>query len=134
MNLAPKLNILSDSSYRCYILESMSEYDWRDLKRRRNQLLFAFIGYVPITLAFGVLAGKLFHSDKPVFVFAISWMLLFAIAGVRYNVFPCPRCGKWFFSTWFFHNGFARRCVHCKLPIYSTKEHAAVQYWEEHVR
>ncbi len=114
------------SSYRCYILESMVEYEvhWRDLKRRRNQLLFAFIGYVPITFAFAVLAEKLFHSDKPAFVFAISWMLLFAIAGVRHNLFPCPRCGKWFFSIWLYHNGFARRCVHCKLPLYSTKEHA----------
>ena len=114
------------SSYRCYILESMDEYEvhWRDLKRRRNQLLFAFIGYVPITFVFAVLAEKLFHSDKPAFVFAISWMLLFAIAGVRHNLFPCPRCGKWFFSIWLYHNGFARRCVHCKLPLYSTKEHA----------
>jgi hypothetical protein len=56
------------------------------LKRHRNQLLFAFIGYVPITFAFGVLAEKLFHTDKPVFVFAISWMLLLSIAGDRHSM------------------------------------------------
>jgi hypothetical protein len=52
----------------------MDEYEvhWRDLKRRRNQLLLGFIGYIPITFAFGVLAEKLFHTDKPFFVFAIS--------------------------------------------------------------
>jgi hypothetical protein len=48
----------------------------------------AILWLIPITLEFGVLAEKLFHSDIPVFVFPISWMLLFAIAGVRYNMFP----------------------------------------------
>jgi hypothetical protein len=117
-------------------LGRMDEYEdrWRELKRRRNQLLFAFIGYVPITLAFGVLTERLFHSDKPGFVFAILWMLYFGVAGFRYNVFPCPRCGKWFFGTWFYHNSFARRCVHCKLPIYSTTEHAAAQDCAGHVQ
>jgi hypothetical protein len=114
----------------------MDEYEvhWRELKRRRNLALFAFAGYVPITFAFGVLVENLFHSDKPVFVFALSWMLFVAITGIRHSMFPCPRCGKWFFSTWFYHNGFARRCVHCKLPIYSTKESGTGQYLEGHVR
>jgi hypothetical protein len=98
------------------------ESGWRTLRRRRNQLLLAFIGYVPITSALAVLADKLFHSYKLPFVFALSWMLLFAIASIRYSRFPCPRCGKPFFSTWFYHNGFARRCVHCKLPLYSAKQ------------
>jgi hypothetical protein len=93
---------LCSSSHCSYILESMDEYEvhWRELKRRRNLALFAFAGYVPITFAFGVLAENYFHTDKPVFVFAISWMLLVAITGVRHSMFPCPRCGKWFFSTW----------------------------------
>ena len=66
----------------------MDEYEahWREFKRRRNQALFAFVGYVPITFAFGVLTEKLFHTEKPVFVFAISWMMLGAIAGVRHNM------------------------------------------------
>jgi hypothetical protein len=117
---------MRSSSDRCITLESMDDYDlhWRDLKSRRNQLLFAFVGYVPITLAFALLTHKVFHSDNPSIVFAIAWMLFFALAGVRYNTFRCPRCGEWFFSTWWYHNSFARRCVHCKLPLYSTKEQA----------
>jgi hypothetical protein len=108
---------------RCYIFESMDGYEsgWRTLRHRRNQLLLAFIGYVPITFALAVLADKLFHSYKLPFVFALSWMLLFAIASIWYSRFPCPRCGKPFFSTWLYHNGFARRWVHCKLPLYSAK-------------
>jgi len=112
------------------ILEGMDEYDvqWRELKSRRNLALFAFIGYVPITFAFALLTHNLFRSDKPVFPFAIAWMAFVAVAGARYNTFRCPRCGNWFFSTWWYHNGFARRCVHCKLPLYSTKEQAAGEY------
>ena len=63
----------------------MDEYDvhWRELKRRRNLALFAFFGYVPITFTFGWLTHKLFQSDMPVFVFAIGWMIFFAVAGIR---------------------------------------------------
>ena len=112
------------SSRGCSMLGGMDEYDanWQELKRRRNQWLFAFIGYIPITFLFGLLTYSLFHSEKPVFVFAIAWMLFFVVAGNRYGHFHCPRCGKWFFATWWYHNTFARRCVHCKLPLWSTKE------------
>jgi hypothetical protein len=108
----------------------MDDYDiqWGELKKRKNLVLFAFFGYVPITFAFALLTHPLLLSDKPVFVFGIAWMLFFAVASARYNTFRCPRCGKRFFSTWWYHNSFARKCVHCKLPLYSTKEQAAVQY------
>jgi hypothetical protein len=101
----------------------MADYcqQWEDYKRRRNQLLFVFIGYVPITFTFGVLTEKLFHTDKPFFVFAGLWLILFVIAVAHYQGFPCPRCGKWFFASWFYRNPFARRCVHCKLPLYSFR-------------
>ena len=94
---------------------------WKDYKRRRNQLLFVFVGYVPIMLAFGILSEKLLQTDKPVYVFGIFWLLLYGVALVRYQIFPCPRCGKWFFASWLYHNIFARRCIHCKLPLYSPK-------------
>jgi hypothetical protein len=107
----------------------MDEYaiQWRELKKRRNLAFFAFIGYVPITFAFGLIAHSLFKSEIPVFVFAIAWMLFIAIAGHRSNTSRCPRCGEWFFSTWWYHNSFARKCVHCKLPLYSTKEQSLKQ-------
>src|SRR5215472_6519603 len=104
----------------------MDEFDvrWRELTRRRNLALFAFLGYVPITLTFGLLAHKLFQSEIPVFVFAWGWMLFFAVAVIRCNAFRCPRCGGWFFSSWLW---FARRCAHCKLGLYGTKEQAIGQ-------
>jgi hypothetical protein len=110
----------------CDSLEGMDSYDdrWQELKRRRNLALFAFIGYVPITVGFVLLTHNFLQSDKAAFAFAIAWILFAMVASLRHSMFPCPRCGKWFFSTWLYHNGFARRCVHCKLPIYSAKETA----------
>ena len=83
-------------------MKGMDEYDvhWRELKRRKNVWLVAFFGYVPITFGFGLLTHKLFQSYVLAFVFAIGWMIFFAVAGFRCNTFRCPRCRKWFFSTW----------------------------------
>ena len=96
----------------------MDGYDdqWRELKSRRKLALFAFIGYVPITLAFALLTHNLFRNDKPVFAFAIAWMVFAVVAAARCNTFPCPRCGKWFFSTWWYHNGFAPDAFTANFP------------------
>jgi hypothetical protein len=108
----------------------MDDYDiqWGEFKKRKNLALFAFFGYVPITLAFVLLTHPLLKSDKPAFVFGIAWMLFFAVAPSRYYAFRCPRCGERFFTTWWYHNGFARKCVRCKLALHSTKEQAGAQY------
>src|SRR5262245_1253517 len=37
----------------------------------------------------------------------------------------CPRCGKRFHSTFWGHNGFVRRCLHCKLPMWAPGPDAA---------
>ena len=34
---------------------------------------------------------------------------------------PCPRCGRPFHATFWWHNGFARRCVHCRLPKWAAR-------------
>jgi len=90
------------SLHHCDIFKGMDDYDiqWGELKKRKKLALFAFFGYVPITFAFGLLMHPLLQTDKPVFVFAIAWMLFFAVALARYSSFRCPRCGKRFFSTW----------------------------------
>src|SRR5579859_4168876 len=32
---------------------------------------------------------------------------------------PCPRCGKSFHATSWGYSGLARRCLHCKLPMWA---------------
>jgi predicted nucleic acid-binding Zn-ribbon protein len=34
--------------------------------------------------------------------------------------FRCPRCGEKFGSSGFYHNVFARKCLNCGLPKYSS--------------
>lgn len=66
---------------------------WREVRKRKKLWLFAFIGYVPFSFAFGLLAHRLFRSEKPAIAFAISWMLFIAIAAFRYIVLS-ERLGK----------------------------------------
>jgi hypothetical protein len=104
---------------------------WKEYRKRRNLVLFAFLGYTPIVFVIGVVTIRLFHTSMPFYVAAFSWMIFYAVASLRCTSFRCPRCGKWFFAKWWYHNGFARRCVHCGLPKYAplTSEHidAALQ-------
>lgn len=95
---------------------------WQEYRRRRNLALFAVLGYVPLVIVFAMASERLFHSTTPFFVVAIGWAIFFVVAGIRCETFRCPRCGKWFFAKWWYHNAFARRCVHCGLPKYATPE------------
>lgn len=89
---------------------------WQRFQQREWVTFLLWIGYIPGVLAIGYPLSLIFHSDVPVMVVAASWMLAFAVAGSLVGAFRCPRCGKPFFRTWWYHNGFARRCVHCGLP------------------
>jgi hypothetical protein len=82
-----------------------------------------FFGYVPATMSFALITGKVFHTFVPAFIFALCWMGWFMVLGIQLNCFACPRCGKWFTGTWWYNLGFvARRCVHCKLPKYQLTD------------
>jgi hypothetical protein len=101
----------------------MSNYhlEWQRYKRRRNQFCLLVAGYVPVCFAVGWVSMKLFGTATPAFVLAIFWIGLFLFMGIRMNMFPCPRCGKWFSATWWYNLGFlARRCVHCGLGKYEN--------------
>ncbi len=99
---------------------SQSVDSWQEYRRRRNLALFAFLGYVPFVFVFAVVTERLFHSTPPGFAVALGWMIFLAVASIRCQSFRCPRCRKWFFAKWWYHNSFARRCVHCGLPKYAS--------------
>ena len=92
---------------------------WDEYRKRRNLAWFAFLGYVPVVFGVGMFSVRLLSTLTPVFVVAIAWMVFFIITANRALRYPCPRCGKWFFEKWWYHNSFARRCVHCGLPKYA---------------
>src|ERR1700745_1068184 len=96
------------------------EQQWNEYKRRRNLFLLAFVGYLPVVSTLGSLSVRVFHTQSLFPIVAFSWMGFIAVAGLRFNFWPCPRCGKWFAATCWYKNPFARRCVHCGLPKYSN--------------
>ena len=99
----------------------MAEYTeaWREYRKRRNLVLFAFLGYMPIVGLFGFLTIQVFKTTTPAYVAAFSWMAFYAVAGIRFQAFKCPRCDRWFFAKWWYRNTFAQQCVHCGLPKYA---------------
>ena len=95
---------------------------WHEYRKRRNLAIFAFLGYVPIVFLIALAGLHLLQSMTPGFVAAVGWMIFAWVAGFRVERFKCPRCGKCFFAKWWYHNAFARRCLHCKLPKYAVPE------------
>src|SRR5437867_3660298 len=92
---------------------------WQEYRRRRNLILFAFLGYLPLVFVTAVAADRLIYTSAPAIVVALGWMIFFAVAGIRCQRFRCPRCGKVLFSKSWYHHSDARRCVHCGLPKYA---------------
>jgi hypothetical protein len=60
------------------------------------------------------------------YCWALGYMGFLTFAWTRISWFRCPRCGLLFFcGDWAgmpYHNGFARRCVHCGLPTWANPD------------
>lgn len=67
---------------------------WR--KARRNVLLL-LLAYIPVTIAFGMVVTRLFHTDTPVFYFGLLYIVVYVVYGLCVNR-PCPRCGRTVFT------------------------------------
>ena len=93
---------------------------WRQFRRRRNVAWLVFAGYLPGVPALGLpLAGR-FGSELPLYAIAALWLIAMLAAGVYAINWKCPRCGKPFLRDGWIHNAFARSCLHCGLPKWST--------------
>jgi hypothetical protein len=89
---------------------------WEDYRKRRLWFFGAWLGGLLIAYVLGISLTALLHSELPFPVMGGVWMLSFIVTSLRLSYFRCPRCNEWFFSTFFSHNPFASRCVHCGLP------------------
>jgi hypothetical protein len=100
---------------------------WSEYRKRRNLALFAFIGYIPAValVAFVCIVSAI--SFSPAFVAAFLWAVFFVVAANLTMRFQCPRCGKPFFAKWWYHNVFARKCLHCGLRKYADPDLIAEQ-------
>jgi len=101
---------------------------WHDLRRRRILFWAVFLSYLPgvafinFAIVPSLVASTGVKSDNIILTTAACWMIAFAIAGFRLTLFRCPRCGKHYFSTWWYTNSFARKCVHCGLKNWAGAE------------
>jgi hypothetical protein len=85
---------------------------WNDYKRRRLWLVGSIVSFFVVLLLNSKVAGE----------FAFFWGIAFIIFGLRHSFFRCPRCGNFFFLKFPGNNSFARHCLHCGLPKWSTNE------------
>jgi hypothetical protein len=86
-----------------------------EIRRRRRSVWALFLGFIPASLAFGLLTG----SNQWTIGFALLWMGLTSVAMFRAAFARCPRCkGLFHFDRWFMsNNGFTRKCMKCGLPL-----------------
>jgi hypothetical protein len=101
-------------------------YDaWHEYGRvwRRSLVLFAVSFWGGSALTAGLVG--VFFPAAPVWitpVLILPWVAAAAMAGQAPIRWRCPRCARPFFSTTWFRNGFARRCLHCGLPKWAPRD------------
>jgi hypothetical protein len=89
---------------------------WEEYRKQRRLVWALILTYVPGALLLGSLLARLFQSQVFFFVPAVAWMIAIFVFAQSTASWPCPRCGERFFQSTWYHNSFAQRCVHCKLP------------------
>ena len=57
---------------------------------------------------------------------AAACIALMLWAGMRVINWRCPRCGEPYLRGSFYHNAFARACLHCDLPKWADADPPAV--------
>jgi hypothetical protein len=104
---------------------------WGEYRRRRRMFLLAVL-LLPLWLVPGatihhVLAGYGYSAASLVTFLAVVVppMACVMVACLRVMAWPCPGCGRFFHVRWYYGNVFARRCVHCGLPKWMTKQKPA---------
>ena len=100
---------------------------WERLRVFRRRFLLVWLGSVPVWFAVTYLGFLLTKSFVVGWVAAASVMILFVVTGIRFQSFPCPRCGEPFFGRrgwflglpWASNNVFRRTCGFCGLRKYA---------------
>ena len=92
---------------------------WDDLRKRIRIFWIVVLGYMP---GVGLCTYLVYTFGLPHWIaqgVAFVWMAAFIGAGGYRCGFRCPQCHHLFFMTWWRHNPYAGKCLHCKLPRWS---------------
>jgi hypothetical protein len=101
----------------------MSDYEfaWQKCRSLTNQFVFALVVQILIVAASIHYSGAIRRNFAPTVALQLAWVVVVFVTGIRLQIFRCPRCGeKFFVSPAYYHNVFARRCLNCGLPKYSS--------------
>jgi hypothetical protein len=91
---------------------------WKEYRNRERLALAISILGVPVAALLALPLSLHLNSDTPFAVTLILAGVAWASSLLRVELFRCPRCGKHFYVKWYYHNIFARRCLHCRLPLW----------------
>jgi hypothetical protein len=96
------------------------EEQWQRYRKTNRAFWFVWLGFLPF---FVLVSGPVAQwSENVAGGLLFAWIFAFFVVGIRAGNFRCPRCGKRFFSTWWYHNGWSSKCLHCGLPKWSGSE------------
>lgn len=89
---------------------------WNEYRRRVRAFLGAWLGAFVFSTALMYALSLVDAAESLGMIIGAFWLPGFAIAGIRSQLFACPRCHDPFFSSHFPYWPFARKCMHCGLP------------------
>jgi hypothetical protein len=100
----------------------MDDYSqqWSKFRKLRNWGLLALVAFIPWLTLVGLAVQRFLWPDGVFLAVSLLCVAGLTVPWTRLALFRCPRCGKRFFTTMWYRNPFARKCVHCGLPKYSN--------------
>src|SRR4051812_9740050 len=74
-------------------------FSWQNYRRRRFWFFVIWVTYVPGVFVLGYPLSRLFDSGVPIYILAGAWMVAFIRSANYMELFPCPKCHRAFFRT-----------------------------------
>jgi ribosomal protein S27AE len=88
--------------------EALHEY------RKRNLVFFVlFLGWVPFGVCVVGPLGRYFNSEGLARALVTVWFMAIAASAIWRLNWICPRCGKKFYTKWWYKNVATLKCVNC---------------------
>ena len=102
---------------------------WADYARRRRVATALLVGGLPVLGLYAAGRWALAALGAPPAAYAVAlrlyvllvfaWVLLAIVASTLEGALRCPRCGRPFFRSAMANLPLARRCLHCRLPLWA---------------
>jgi hypothetical protein len=93
---------------------------WWDFRRRRRFYFgVMFGGIIAVPLLSISFEGFFADPEAPYFAATAIWIVALLIADTWLSLVKCPRCGRYFFRSFWFQHILLYDCIQCHTPRYS---------------